>query len=112
MNYSHCASELSDVNDLADLPTLNCNRPESRFPVFLHSARSFSAVCSAAGAEGSHGKHRLVIGQHNTGTTQRAGACLKKNQNAPRPSEHPPVVGKKNVVAVYLTLTDPLRIQP
>ena len=24
--------------------------------------------------------------------------CLKKNQNAPRPSEHPPVMGKKCVV--------------
>ena len=41
--------------------------------------------------------------------------CLKKTQNAPRPSEHPPVRGKKRpvvVVVVYLTLTDPLRIQP
>ena len=28
------------------------------------------------------------IAQYNTGTTQRARACLKKNQNAPRPSEH------------------------
>ena len=38
--------------------------------------------------------------------------CLKKNQNAPRPSEHPPVREEKcqNVV-VYLTLTGPLRIQ-
>ena len=24
--------------------------------------------------------------------------CLKKNQNAPRPSEHPPVMGKKCLV--------------
>ena len=30
--------------------------------------------------------------QYNTGTTQRARACLKKNQNAPRPSEHVAVV--------------------
>ena len=38
----------------------NCNISESRFPVFLHNACSFSAVCSAAGAEGGHGKHRLI----------------------------------------------------
>ena len=31
--------------------------------------------------------------------------CLKKNQNAPRPSEHPPVMGEKYVVVVF-TLTD------
>ena len=30
--------------------------------------------------------------QYNTGTTQRARACLKKIQNAPRPSEHVVVV--------------------
>ena len=30
----------------------------------------------------------------NTSTVQEIG-CLKKNLNAPRPSEHPPVRGKK-----------------
>ena len=28
-------------------------------------------------------------------TTKYVVCCLKKNQNAPRPSEHPPVMGKK-----------------
>ena len=31
--------------------------------------------------------------------------CLKKNQNAPRPSEHPPVMGKK------MSNTKPLFVQ-
>ena len=30
--------------------------------------------------------------------------CLKKSLNAPRPSEHPPVRGKKSVVVVVFTL--------
>ena len=36
--------------------------------------------------------------------------CLTKNQNAPRPSEHPPVRGEKmSLFVVYLTLfTNPL----
>ena len=28
-------------------------------------------------------------------TSSQSVLCLKKNQNAPRPSEHPPVMGKK-----------------
>ena len=30
--------------------------------------------------------------------------CLKKNQNAPRPSEHPPVMGKKITNGIYSLL--------
>ena len=31
--------------------------------------------------------------------------CLKKNQNAPRPSEHPPVRGEKMSKHLFLTFT-------
>ena len=30
--------------------------------------------------------------------------CLKKNQNAPRPSEHPPAVGKKLLFLTFSVL--------
>ena len=34
----------------------------------------------------------LIIGAYSV---ERKGRCLKKNKNAPRPSEHPPVRGGK-----------------
>ena len=40
----------------------------------------------------SRGAQTGFIAHYNTGTTQRARACLKKNQSAPRPSEHVVVV--------------------
>ena len=34
--------------------------------------------------------------------TTRQSRCLKKNQNAPRPSEHPPVMGEKSSIAMLV----------
>ena len=37
----------------------------------------------------------LIRGRLCGADTPKKDACLKKNQNAPRPSEHPPVRGEK-----------------
>ena len=45
----------------------------------------------------SRGPTCLGLGMHflEESCSELCGRCLKKNQNAPRPSEHPPVRGKK-----------------
>ena len=55
-----------------------------------------SLVCASLGVHnfcttGSLYKHTPSIIQYG----EAGGMCLKKNQNAPRPSEHPPVRGGK-----------------
>ena len=111
------------------------NNTNSAIPLTEIFDRVFSDVCNSLGFEVQKQKKRgsgnnrvyrnlkripIILGQarcfkHVLTDNSRVreirstpqGEGLKKNQSAPRPSEHPPVMGD-----VYLTSTEPLRIQP
>ena len=80
--------------------------PQVTFPVLNDGQDMTAALATTLEAFVLDGNHRLLAAKQTTTDSWQRSRCslllllllllyLKKNQNAPRPSEHPPVMGKE-----------------